>query len=55
MAQCTAEGQLWQRGVGVVVRETSSFDQAAINRGFPLTRSNWDFSMAEGKEHMKVC
>ena len=29
-------------------------DQAVIDSGFSLTKLDWDFNMAEGKEHLKV-
>lgn len=30
-----------------------SIDRAIINSGFPLTRPDWDFNTASGKEHLK--
>jgi hypothetical protein len=31
-----------------------SIEQAVVDSVFPLTRPDWDFNLAEGKEHMKV-
>lgn len=31
-----------------------SIDQSVFNNRFPLTRTDWDFNIAEGKKHLKV-
>jgi hypothetical protein len=33
---------------------SNSLDQAVIDSGLLLTKSDWDFNMAEGKGYLKV-